>query len=275
MIIPNSVTSIGDNAFYGCSSLTSLTIPNSLTSIGGSVFYGCSGLTSVTIPNSVTSIGSGAFQRCSSLTAVTIPNSVTTIGGYAFKGCSNLSSVTIGENVSRIYSSSFANCQLLADVYCLAENVPNTDTDAFNDSYIDYSTLHVPAASFDKYKNAEPWKNFKNKVALDGADIPVTQKCAKPAITYNNGVITFSCETEGAEFISEVKANDNKKEYDNKIILSNTYTVSVYATKPGYDNSETVTMEVVGSVGKLGDLTGDGKVDVADHVKLSEIIMNQ
>ena len=88
-------------------------------------------------------------------------------------------------------------------------------------------------------------------------------------------MITFSCETEGVEFISEVKANDNRKEFGNKIILSNTYTVIVYATKAGYDNSDTVTMEVVGTGGILGDLTGDGKVDVADHVKLSDIIMKQ
>ena len=118
----------------------------------------------------------------------------------------------------------------------------------------------------------DPWS--RKFVTLSGEESE-TPKCAKPTITYNNGVITFSCETEGAEFISEVKANDNRKEYDNKIILSNTYTVSVYATKAGYDNSETVTMEVIGTGGILGDLTGDGKVDVADHVKLSDIILGK
>ena len=85
-IIPNSVTSIGDYAFYYCS-ITSVTIPNSVTSIGSSAFYDCSGLTSVTIPNSVTSIGYSAFSGCSGLTSVTIPNSVTSIGDEAFSGC--------------------------------------------------------------------------------------------------------------------------------------------------------------------------------------------
>ena len=82
--IPNSVTSIGSSAFYGCSSLTSITIPNSVTSIGDEAFYHCSGLTSISIPNSVTNIGNWAFSNCSSLTSVTIPNSVTNIGRSAF-----------------------------------------------------------------------------------------------------------------------------------------------------------------------------------------------
>ena len=87
LVIPNSVTSIGEYAFYGCSGLTSVTIPNSVTRIGVEAFSGCSGLTSVTIPNSVTRIGYRAFQYCSGLTSITIPNSVTSISDYAFRYC--------------------------------------------------------------------------------------------------------------------------------------------------------------------------------------------
>jgi BspA type Leucine rich repeat region (6 copies) len=96
--IPNSVTSIGDYAFYGCTGLTSVTIPNSVTSIGQYAFSYCSGLTSVTIGNSVTSIGNGAFTHCYNLTNVTIPNSVTSIGQYAFYGCTSLAAVFFAGN---------------------------------------------------------------------------------------------------------------------------------------------------------------------------------
>ena len=82
-----SVTSIGNNAFWGCSGLTSVTIPNSVTSIGDKAFYYCRGLTSVTIPNSVTSIGKSAFSFCTGLTSITIPNSVTSIDESAFDFC--------------------------------------------------------------------------------------------------------------------------------------------------------------------------------------------
>ena len=164
--IPNSVTSIGDAAFYGCSGLNSVTIPNSVTSIGGHAFCSCSGLTSVTIPNSVTSIGDWAFQDCSGLTSVTIPNSVTSIGYSAFRNCSGLTSVTIGNSVKSIDDEAFANCPELLDVYCYAEKVPSTESDAFNGSYPEYVTLHVPDASIDSYKASAPWSSFGKIVGL-------------------------------------------------------------------------------------------------------------
>ena len=106
--IPDSVTSIGNYAFSGCSSLTSVTIPDSVTSIGYYAFQSCSSLTSVTIPDSVTSIGSSTFQSCSSLTSVTIPDSVTSIGDSAFYWCSSLTSVTF-KNTNNWYYTSNSN----------------------------------------------------------------------------------------------------------------------------------------------------------------------
>ena len=108
-VIPDSVTSIKDEAFKGCKGLTSITIPDSVTSIGVRAFKDCSSLTSITIPDSVTSIGDWAFYGCSSLTNITIPDSVTSIGDSAFNGCSSLTSITISDSVTSIGSSVFEN----------------------------------------------------------------------------------------------------------------------------------------------------------------------
>ncbi len=203
LVIPNSVTSIGDYAFSGCSGLTSVTIPNSVKSIGDYAFSGCSGLTSVTIPNSVKSIGGNAFSDCSGLTSVhisdivawcnidfldntsnplynahhlylngeevkdlVIPNSVTSIGDNAFAGCSGLTSITMGIDIKNIGTNAFVKCSGLLDVYCYAIKLPSTESDAFDGSNPEKVTLHVPSASVKSYTQTEPWSGFANIVAL-------------------------------------------------------------------------------------------------------------
>ena len=105
--IPNSVTTIGDWAFAGCDSLTSINIPNNVTTIGKGAFSHCDSLTSINIPNSVTTIGDWAFAGCDSLTSINIPNSVTTIGKFAFSGCDSLTSITIPSSVITIIGNPF------------------------------------------------------------------------------------------------------------------------------------------------------------------------
>ena len=107
---------IGDNAFSGCSSLTSLTLPSSVTSIGGHAFELCSGLTSLTLPSSVTSIGEFAFRYCSGLTSLTIPSGVTTIDYYAFADCRGLTSLTLPSSVTSIGGHAFAWCSGLTSL---------------------------------------------------------------------------------------------------------------------------------------------------------------
>ena len=113
--IPNYITTIGEYAFYNCSTLTSVTIGENVTSIGNRAFYDCSALTSITIGNSVTSIGNYAFNNCSSLTSITIPNSVTSIGNCAFNNCSSLTSITIGNSVTSIGYGAFEYTGLYND----------------------------------------------------------------------------------------------------------------------------------------------------------------
>ena len=299
--IGSSVTSIGDYAFRACSDLASITIPNSVTSMGKDVFLGtaitspvynstlfaflpksysgsyiiphgikeicvealsdCRNLTSVTIPNSLTSIGNSAFANCSGLASVTIPDSVTSIGNSAFANCTGLKTIAIGRGVKIINSYAFVRCPELIDVYCFADDVPSTDS-PFNGSYIEYANLYVPKASVEKYKKVSPWKDFKSIVGLE---MQVMPKCATPIITINDGELTFSCETEGVEYVSEVTSNEVKKYYDDKLKIGGIYTISVYATKAGYENSDVATLEfTLGAGDEICDVNRDGAVDVAD-----------
>jgi hypothetical protein len=134
------VTSIGEEAFWACFSLTNVIIPNSVTSIGNQAFEYCSSLTSVTIPDSVTSIGDLAFYYCTSLTSVTIPNSVTSIGDQAFFYCDSLK-----------------------EVYCKPTTPPSGGWDMF-----DYNAsgrkIYVPTASVSKYQTASYWSDYASDI---------------------------------------------------------------------------------------------------------------
>ena len=192
------VTDIGEDAFYNCRSLISVSIPSNITSIGKGAFANCSSLTSITvdagnavydsrencnaiiktatnmlvsgcqntvIPNSVTSIGDRAFQNCGGLTSINIPSGTTYIGNDAFYGCSGLTSVVIPSGVTGIGYNAFWGCSGLTSVTCWAESAPSLGSDVFRD--VDKSIpLYVPAGSIVAYKAAFGWGEFTNIRAI-------------------------------------------------------------------------------------------------------------
>ena len=141
--IPDSITTIGDFAFMNCTDLTSIVLPNGVTHIGEDAFSNCYSLTSIVLPNGITSIGQRAFFACSSLTSVSIPDSVTSIGEHAFFNC-NLTYVVIPDSVTTIKGWAFNGCTNLTDVYYTGseEDWENISVDySYNTTLFD-ATIH-------------------------------------------------------------------------------------------------------------------------------------
>ena len=173
-VISNSVTSIGDSAFYDSRSLSNIVIPNSVTSIGDSAFEGCNSLGSLVIPNSVTNIGKGAFKWCKSLAEVVIPNSVTNIGEFAFCGCSSLAEVVIPNSVTNIGKGTFANCSYLADVV-----IPDGVTSIGNNAFMSCSSLeYISLPKSVICLNGNPFFNWNGKL-----------ECLSPNFIYEDNIL--------------------------------------------------------------------------------------
>lgn len=301
--IPASVTSLQEGAFFSAG-LTSISLPSALKRIEfNALAY--NNIASITIPASVEYIEQSTLRACSNLTQITveadntiydsrnncnaiietatntliqgcntatIPTSVTAIGNQAFQECYGLASITIPASVSSIADLAFSYCYNLTSVSVEAKTPFVIAGNTFT-NIPESAVLYVPATSIEAYKSTSPWNNFKNIEPIN-----TLGKCATPEISYANGKLTFTCETDGAECVATITDPDITTHYGNEITLSLKYTVSVYATKNGYDNSDVATREIIiekDQTTLFGDLDKDGKVNVADHVKLSDIIMNK
>ena len=144
IVIPSSVTSIGDSAFSGCRSLSEIVIPSSVTSIGDSAFSGCRSLSEIVIPSSVTSIGDWAFCDCYSLSEIVIPSSVTSIGYRAFSGCYSLSEIVIPSSVTSIGDWAFYGCDSLSEIV-IPSSVTSIGDSAFS-SCDSLSEIVIPSS---------------------------------------------------------------------------------------------------------------------------------
>lgn len=297
---------IGMEAFSNCGNISSVIIPKSCGNYGAGnvgIFSNCEKLTSVEIKGNV---GEGMFKDCANLTnlafstntsqissnafsgtglvSVIIPYTVYNISDNAFANCSKLKTVTIKYDSDDSGSylgmslawNSFGNCPLLEDFYCeVPFNSMYANMNPFEDSYVNEgATLHVPSADVTSYQTTDPWSQFSNVVALPSTTPPgPSTKCDKPTISYNSatGTIDFTCTTDGVDFVSSVTSADVNSYTGSTINLTLKFTVSVYATKAGLDNSDVATkdIEIV-----IGDMDGDGNVNAADVVKLVNKIMN-
>ena len=217
--IGSGVTSIGEGAFSGCSGLKKVIVKDIAAWCGikfgnydsNPLFYAKhlysdedTEIANLIIPNSVTSIGEWTFAYCYGLTSVTIPNSVTSIGNEAFRGCSGLTSVTIGSGVTSIGNRAFDGVDI-PTIISLIENPfkitgKTSGYRTFSQNTFNNATLYVPKGTIDKYKATDGWKDFLfiEEGNGSGGDTPTTQKCEKPTISYENGKLTFTSETEGA-----------------------------------------------------------------------------
>ena len=189
-------------------------------------------MASFVIPNSVTIIDNGAFESCEKFTSISIPNNTSKIYPRAFYGCLKLTNVTLGTGITDISAAAFANCGELAHVYCLAENVPTIASNAFENSFTNLATLHVPTASVAAYSAADVWKDFQSVVANDGTFHQLTLNVGK------NGTVTYS----GQQVTKQTKSYD---------VLEGSNVQLTIAANAGHEISSLT----VNGVDKMGELS--------------------
>ena len=164
--VPASVKTAGDGAFFNSKYLKKIVLPDNIETLGYSLFASSKSLEEVTLPSSIKELSIYLFKDCTKLKSVVIPEGVTTIGYSAFEGCTSLESISLPESINFIDFFAFGSLSNLKNVYCQAKIVPNTSQNVFGNVNLSKVTLHVPAASINAYQATEPWKNFKEIVAL-------------------------------------------------------------------------------------------------------------
>ena len=282
----------GSNPIFSSCQLDSVYIGrkisyNKTSSYGYSPFYRNTYLRAVKITDKETEISTNEFYGCTNLQRVIIGDGVTTIGDYAFSGCQNLKSFAFGTQVQTIGKEAFSDCTSVIEIASKAQTPPTCGTQALDDISKWDCTLYVPEGCLAAYQEADQWKDFffteegEGTVGPDGnPDDPNVQKCAKPTITLKNGKLHFECETDGVDYHYTVSAPQTAGDSGNDIDVSTTYIIRVFASKKGYLESDVATAEIDfrnsgGGGGLKGDVNDDGEVDIADAVKIVNLVVGK
>ena len=312
VIIPSAVTTINNYAFNKCTSLAKVIIAdsdqdltigsngsdpifyscpldsvyigrninyNTSKSYGYSPFYRNTSLRAVKITDKETEISENEFYGCSNLQRVIIGDGVTSIGNWAFSGCQSLKFFAFGSQVATIGQEAFSDCAAVIEITSKAATPPVCGTQALDDINKWDCKLYVPNGKLPDYQAADQWKDFffseegtgTSEQNPDGQ--PTVRKCEKPTITMADGKIQFACGTEGVSYTYNISATAPSGAGSD--VAPSSLTISVYASKPGFEDSDIASEEIDISLGIRGDLNNDGSVNVADHVELSKVIMNQ
>lgn len=278
------VSEIGYRAFCG-TDILKVTINGQLDDKGSGLrinnhaFSYCKSLSSVTIGEGVDYIFGFAFYACDNLATVVVGDDVNYIYDQAFQNCPSLTQVVLGKNVWYIGASAFFGCGELKDFYCLGTGLPTYywgSRPFFEDNIVKGATLHVQPSS--TFVNSDPWIKFGKIETMASATL---EKCATPTIKYENGTVSFVCDTEGVNFNSKVEYVNKSFNNSSTFSAPSTFIVKVVAVKNGYLPSDAADKEFdlpsyvgVQSTGNFeqGDVNRDGKVNVADHVKLTNVM---
>lgn len=288
LLIPNNVDHINDGIFHE-SNIDTLTISSSvkkigylafsestvkrvkfstgLDSIASYAFYNTR-LDDIVLPNGLKFIGEYAFYGCKDAQHIQINNEISEIEQNAFRGCSSVQKLVLGNGIKKIKSNAFADCGQLQSVVSKSLTPPDIEANAFSAGAYLFATLYVPTGTKSLYEAATGWKDFvsiKEGIGPNGdEETPEKEKCATPTIAIKDGKLSFSCETEDVTFCYSVTPPSSLQGEGDEVSLSNKYTISVYAKKEGYENSETVTKEIEVGGGTKGDMNEDGVLSVTD-----------
>ena len=293
--LPSSLQTIGYQALCMCSSLTAIIIPASVTTIGNLLLSGCKNLASIvvdadnanydsrgncnaiintttgemiaackntTIPKGIKKIGDSMFSGRTDLTNVILPEGLEQLGDWVFSGCTNLEKLSFPSTMQSYGRYTISGVATLREIK-LYNPVPPTDNfDQFfnyvSENFDIYKfTWYVPKGSREAYLNSIPWWSGKE----DGIVEFELEKCATPTIAMKDGKLTFSCETEGVKFNYDIQAMGNTSGEGNELQITPSYTVKVYASKDGYDDSDVAT-ETINIT--RGDVNYDGEVTAQD-----------